>query len=258
MDFPILPSFIAALLAGYLLGSIPFALLAGKFRGVDVFRTGSRSAGTANVFWNIGRRVAIAVLAGDVAKGSAAVLFAQFLGLPWPLVLVVGGAVVLGHWNSVFSRFKGGDGMAALMGVTVTLEPVLAVLGAIAGACVLLLLWHASLRRWPSASWSFWPRAGFTSRTWAWPWVLWPWEHWSSFIALSSTGEEATTSKTRMRWPRTWTLPKNQTWGSLPLTMVDRPTPSHQPSGRGSPCLINPGTTIYNEYILGDWRRDNS
>ena len=141
-----MPSFLAALLAGYLLGSIPFALLAGKFRGVDVFRTGSRSAGTANVFWNIGRRVGIAVLVGDVAKASAAVLFAQFLGLPWPLVLVVGGAVVLGHWHSVFSRFKGGDGMAALMGVTVTLEPSLAVLGGLTGACVLLLLWHASLR----------------------------------------------------------------------------------------------------------------
>ncbi len=146
MDFPLLPSFIAAALAGYLLGSIPFALLAGKLRGVDVFRTGSRSAGTANVFWNIGRRVGIAVLVGDVAKASAAVLFAQFLGLPWPLVLVVGGACVLGHWNSVFSRFKGGDGMAALMGVAVTLEPVLTVLGGMAGACVLLLLWRSSLR----------------------------------------------------------------------------------------------------------------
>ena len=146
MDFPLLPSFITAALAGYLLGSIPFALLAGKFRGVDVFRTGSRSAGTANVYWNIGRRVGIAVLVGDVAKASAAVLFAQFLGLPWPLVLLAGGACVLGHWNSVFSRFKGGDGMAALMGVAVTLEPVLTVLGAMAGACVLLLMWRSSLR----------------------------------------------------------------------------------------------------------------
>ena len=146
MDFPILPSFLAAVLAGYLLGSIPFALLAGKFRGVDVFRTGSRSAGTANVYWNIGRRVGIAVLVGDVAKASAAVLFAQFLGLPWPLILVVGAVCVLGHWNSVFSRFKGGDGMAALMGVAVTLEPILTVLGGIAGACVLLLLWRSSLR----------------------------------------------------------------------------------------------------------------
>ena len=158
MDFPILPSFLAAVLAGYLLGSIPFALLAGKLQGVDVFRTGSRSAGTANVFWNVGRRVGIAVLVGDVAKASAAVLMAQFLGLPWPLVLVVGGACVLGHWNSVFSRFKGGDGMAALMGVAVTLEPVLTVLGAMAGACVLLLLWRSSLRgpaALPSASWSF-------------------------------------------------------------------------------------------------------
>ena len=146
MDYPTIQSFLVALLAGYLLGSIPFARLAGKFRGVNVFHVGSRSAGTANVFWNIGRGTGIAVLAGDVAKGSAAIVIAGLLGLPWPLTLLVGGAAILGHWNSVFSRFRGGDGMAALMGVTITLEPALAVLGLLIGTGALLLLWRSPFR----------------------------------------------------------------------------------------------------------------
>ena len=133
-------------MAGYVLGSIPFAHLAGKYRGVDIFRTGSRSAGTANVFWNIGRGTGIGVLVGDVAKGSAAIVIAGLLGLSWPLILVVGGAAILGHWNSIFSGFRGGDGMAALTGVTITLEPVLAVMGLLIGTGALLLLWRSPLR----------------------------------------------------------------------------------------------------------------
>ena len=138
--------FLGALLAGYFLGSIPFALVAARYRGVDIFNTGSRTAGTANVFWNIGRGTGMVVLVGDVAKGSAAVLIAGLLGLPWLLELLAGGAAILGHWNSVFSRFRGGDGMAALMGVTVTLEPVLTSLGLLIGTVALLISWRSPLR----------------------------------------------------------------------------------------------------------------
>ena len=98
------------------------------------------------MFWHIGRGTGITVLVGDVAKGSAAIVIAGLLGLPWPLILVVGGAAVLGHWNSVFSGFRGGDGMAALTGVSITLEPVLTVLGLLIGTGALLLLWRSPLR----------------------------------------------------------------------------------------------------------------
>ena len=134
------------MLAGYLLGSIPFARLAARYRGVDIFHVGSRTAGTANVFWNIGRGTGIVVLVGDVAKGSAAIVIAGWLGLPWTLAVLVGAAVILGHWNSIFSGFRGGDGMAALMGVTIALEPVLAILGLLIGTGALLLLWRSPLR----------------------------------------------------------------------------------------------------------------
>ena len=145
-EYLTIQKFLGALVAGYLLGSIPFASLAARYRGVDIFNMGSRTAETANLFWNIGRGTGLAVLVGDVAKGSAAVLIAELLGLPWPLALLAGGAAVLGHWNSVFSGFKGGDGMAALMGVTVTLEPMLTTLGLAAGTGALLLSWRSPLR----------------------------------------------------------------------------------------------------------------
>lgn len=145
-DYLTIQKLVGALLAGYLLGSIPFASVAARYRGVDIFSTGTRTAGTANVFWNIGRSAGIAVLVGDVAKGSAAVLIAGLVGLEWPLVLLAGGAAVLGHWKSVFTGFRGGDGMAALMGITATLEPVLTTLGLVIGAGVLLITWRSPLR----------------------------------------------------------------------------------------------------------------
>ena len=138
--------FFVALLAGYFLGSIPFARVAARYRGVDIFNTGSRTAGTANVFWNIGRGTGIIVLVGDVAKGAGAVLIVGMLDLPWSVALLAGAAAVLGHWNSVFTGFRGGDGMAALMGVTITLVPFLATLGLLIGTIALLLSWRSPLR----------------------------------------------------------------------------------------------------------------
>ena len=106
-DFLFLQQLLASILVGYLLGSIPFAYVAGRFRGVDIFSTGSRTAGTANVFWNIGRRTGTVVFAGDVAKGAAAVVIAQLLDVSGPMVLLAGAASILGHWKSVFSGIPG-------------------------------------------------------------------------------------------------------------------------------------------------------
>ena len=127
------------MLTAYLLGAIPFASLAARSRGVDIFATGASTAGAANVFWHVGRRRGALVFAGDMAKGSAAISVAVLLDLP-------PGAAVMGHWMSVFTGFRGGDGMAALMGITVTLEPVLSILGIGAALLVLPALWRAPLR----------------------------------------------------------------------------------------------------------------
>jgi acyl-phosphate glycerol 3-phosphate acyltransferase len=135
-----------AIAVGYFLGALPFAHIASRLRGIDVFATGSTLAGTANVFFNVGHRTGALVLVGDVAKGAAAVFAAWALGVPPALMLVAGGAAVVGHWKSVFTRFKGGDGMAPLMGVALALMPAIAVLGAAAGVATIVLMRRSALR----------------------------------------------------------------------------------------------------------------
>ena len=142
----LVPHVALAVAAGYLLGALPFAHIASRLRGIDVFTTGSTLAGTANVFFNVGHRTGALVLVGDVAKGSAAVFVAWALGVPPALMLVAGGAAVVGHWKSVFTGFRGGDGMAPLMGVSVALMPALAVLGFAAGLATVVLMRHSALR----------------------------------------------------------------------------------------------------------------
>ena len=72
---------VASGVIGYLLGALPFAQLVSRYiKGVDIFSTGTTLAGTANVFWNVGRRSALLVFIGDVGKGSAAVAVAWALG----------------------------------------------------------------------------------------------------------------------------------------------------------------------------------
>lgn len=146
IDYIIIQKVIAAVLIGYLLGSIPFALIAARLRGVDIFSTGSHMAGTANVFWNVGHRTGTLVFIGDVAKGAAAVIIAQLLDIPGLLVLAAGGAAIFGHWKSLFAGFRGGDGMASLMGVTLALAPSLALLGVATGLAVILVTRRSTWR----------------------------------------------------------------------------------------------------------------
>ena len=114
---PLIPRVLAAALVGYLLGGIPFAYLVARLKGVDIFATGSRRAGTANVFWHVGRRRGMLVFACDVIKGALAVVVAWMLGVPELAGLVAGAAAIAGHWKSIFTGFKGGDGMVVLVGV---------------------------------------------------------------------------------------------------------------------------------------------
>ncbi len=148
IDYVVIQKVIAAVLVGYLLGSIPFALIAARLRGVDIFSTGSNEAGTANVFWNVGHRTGSVVFIGDVAKGSAAIIIAHLLDVPSLLILLVGAAAIIGHWKSLFAGFRGGDGMASLMGITLALMPSLAPLGVAIGVAVILLMrrsiWRSS------------------------------------------------------------------------------------------------------------------
>ena len=138
---------VASGIIGYLLGALPFAQWVSRYvKGVDIFSTGTTLAGTANVFWNVGRRSALLVFAGDVGKGSAAVAVAWGLGVEAPLTLVAASAAIIGHWVSVFSSFRGGDAMTPLIGVSFALVPELTLLAALVGVATVLLMRNHHLR----------------------------------------------------------------------------------------------------------------
>lgn len=121
-----------ALVLAYLLGSIPFAYLAGRARGIDLRTVGSGNLGAANVFRALGTRAGIAVMALDIGKGLVAVLLARALtDDPWPAVAA--GAAMAGHVFPVWLRFKGGKGVAVGGGAVIGLAPL--------AAAVLLALW---------------------------------------------------------------------------------------------------------------------
>ena len=113
----------------YLLGSIPSAVWIGKAaKGVDVREHGSKNAGATNTMRVLGVKTGIPVLLIDVFKGFAAVMLAlwsptlaagtnDFVNFQ----LVLGAAAVLGHVFPVFAGFRGGKGVATIVGILLAL-----------------------------------------------------------------------------------------------------------------------------------------
>lgn len=129
---------IIAVTFGYLAGSVPFAFLLARRRGVDLRRTGSGNVGAANVLRTSGVSNAVVAICLDVAKGALAVLVAQRLS-DGPAAPVAGGlAAVFGHIYPAWIGFRGGKGVATAAGVFVVLAPVAV---AIAGAVFALVTW---------------------------------------------------------------------------------------------------------------------
>jgi glycerol-3-phosphate acyltransferase PlsY len=114
---PYLPLIIAAV-GGYLLGSIPFGVIATRLGGVgDVRNVGSGNIGATNVLRTGRKDLALITLIGDGGKGMAALLIARFLTHDDAVSAVAGGAAFLGHLFPVWLGFKGGKGVATFMGV---------------------------------------------------------------------------------------------------------------------------------------------
>ena len=127
----------------YLLGSIPAGDIAARLRGVDIRTVGSGNPGFTNVLRTLGAWVAAPVLVVDIAKGAVAVLFvAGVLGSGSPLGptgirLAAGIAAIAGHNWPVFSRFKGGRGVATACGMFAAMSPL--------GTLAAVVLWLAML-----------------------------------------------------------------------------------------------------------------
>ncbi len=106
----------AALLFGYLLGSIPFGLVLTRAAGLgDVRKIGSGNIGATNVLRTGNKGLAAATLLLDALKGTAAVLIARYWGAE--LALLAGLGAFLGHLFPVWLGFKGGKGVATYLGV---------------------------------------------------------------------------------------------------------------------------------------------
>ena len=115
---------VLAVIAGYLIGSLPFAFLIGRWRkGVDIRQVGSRNMGAMNVLYSIGPLYGLLVLILDFTKGVLAVFIAHWLADSQIVEMLAGAAVVAGHILPVFLKFKGGKGGATCIGVFFILMP---------------------------------------------------------------------------------------------------------------------------------------
>jgi len=123
----------AALLAAYLLGSIPTAVWAGRlFMNIDVREHGSGNAGAANAIRVLGWKVGIPVLLTDMAKGWLSAMLPVFFDLAEPgsalavnLQIATGMIAIAGHVFPVFAGFRGGKGVATAAGVLLAINPLL-------------------------------------------------------------------------------------------------------------------------------------
>jgi glycerol-3-phosphate acyltransferase PlsY len=136
-------------LVGYILGSIPFGVLVAKRAGVDIFSVGSGNPGATNVLRSVGKPAGYIVFILDFIKGLIATTWFLFpwisfsgdstLGL-WGLP-----GAVLGHTYPIFSRFRGGKGVATTMGGLIGVMPGCLFLGLVTWVIIFLATRYVAL-----------------------------------------------------------------------------------------------------------------
>lgn len=142
-------------LIAYLLGALLGSLILGRLRGVDIRRLGSGNAGATNALRTQGKLFGLLVLLIDLGKGVFAVRYlpgASLPGLPvdpdlsreW-LTLACGLAVIVGHVYPVWFAFRGGKGVATMVGVIGAMQPLLLVPLLASWFLVLLLTGYVGL-----------------------------------------------------------------------------------------------------------------
>lgn len=140
-------------LASYLLGAVPFGLLIGFARGVDIRTVGSKNIGATNVLRSVGKPWGITTFVLDALKGFVPTFLFPILGnrlgadfQPLEVAGLVGGAAaILGHNFPVYLGFKGGKGVATSAGMVLGLAPLAVVVGLSVWAVVFYSLRYVSL-----------------------------------------------------------------------------------------------------------------
>src|SRR5215210_1359913 len=120
---------ILALALSYLCGSLPFAAIAGKLRGVDLRKQGSGNLGATNVFRVLGWKIGLLVFLADALKGALPVLYLppRVVSAREPVVWAIACGIfaIAGHVRPIFLGFrKGGKGVATAAGVFFALAPI--------------------------------------------------------------------------------------------------------------------------------------
>ncbi|MDE6475153.1 MAG: glycerol-3-phosphate acyltransferase [Clostridia bacterium] len=124
---------IVAVLAAYFVGAINMATIIGAVKGKNIKNLGSGNPGTMNVMRSIGKGWGALTFAFDCAKGVAFALIGKFAidGGSTDWMFILGAVAVLGHILPVYTKFKGGKGVATTLGMFLVATPIV-------GPCVLL------------------------------------------------------------------------------------------------------------------------
>ncbi len=140
-------SYALAMLAAYLVGSIPTGyLVARSHRHVDILQTGSGRTGATNVLRTLGWKAALIVFAGDFAKGIAAVAIARVLSNGDPVADVLAGLMAMaGHTFSIYLGFKGGRGVTTGLAALTIITPIGALVCAIVAFSTMGITRYVSL-----------------------------------------------------------------------------------------------------------------
>ncbi|NQU16829.1 MAG: glycerol-3-phosphate 1-O-acyltransferase PlsY [Candidatus Saganbacteria bacterium] len=137
------------LVVSYLLGSIPFGYIIGKFYGKDITKEGSGNIGATNAFRLLGTGPGILAFILDLLKGTVAILIAYKLSYGQvsnlSLYLIAAGAcAILGHSFSIFMKFRGGKGVAVGLGVLLGLAPGVFIICALWAVLVIAITRYVS------------------------------------------------------------------------------------------------------------------
>jgi glycerol-3-phosphate acyltransferase PlsY len=137
---------IAAIVGGYLLGSIPFGLILTRMAGLgDIRSIGSGNIGATNVLRTGNKKLALATLLLDGAKGAVAVFLARWFFLDPLLPVIAGAAAFVGHIFPVWLKFKGGKGVATALGTWLALAWPIGVLACLTWLIIAVIFRYSSL-----------------------------------------------------------------------------------------------------------------
>jgi glycerol-3-phosphate acyltransferase PlsY len=127
-----------AMIASYLVGSIPFGFVIPKiFKGIDIRQYGSKNVGSTNVKRTLGLKYALPVFLLDCFKGALPIIIIRYIiGDPsmymidvFDITILYGMAAILGHIYPIFLRFKGGKAVATGVGAVIALVPYVGLAG---------------------------------------------------------------------------------------------------------------------------------